>query len=275
MKTSVSSSAALVGVIAALAAWSTGALAQEVGRVISSTPLVQQVAVPRQVCTVQPIIVSEPKTGAGAMLGALAGGGLGSTIGQGGGNALATMVGVIGGAMVGNSIEGNSTQVQNIQQCQTQTYFENRTVGYNVVYEFSGRQYSVRMPNDPGATVQLNISPVGATGNMPPAISTPPQTALAEQPPGALQPLAQPPVQPLVQAPSMPTVIQPTVVYPVTTYAPAYYGPAYPGYPSYYGAGYPAYYPPVGLALSFGYRAGGRYGHHGYSGHHGRPRHWR
>ena len=253
---SVSTSAALLGVVAALATWSTGAHAQEIGRVISSTPLVQQVGVPRQICTVQPFVVSEPKTGAGAVLGALAGGGLGSAIGQGGGNALATMVGVIGGAMVGNSIEGNSTQVQNMQQCQTQTYFENRTVGFNVVYEFSGRQYSVQMPNDPGPTVQLNVTPVGASGNAPAGMLPPVQTAMGEQP----LLMAQPQVQ---------TVIQPTVVYPVTTYAPSYYGPTYPAYPGYYGTRYPTYYPPVGLALSFGYRNGGHYGHHG------RPRHWR
>ena len=259
MKTSVSASSALLGVAAALTAWSTGALAQEVGRVISSTPLVQQVGVPRQVCTVQPIIVSEPKTGAGAVLGALAGGGLGSAVGQGSGNALATMVGVIGGAIVGNSIEGTGTQVQNLQQCQTQTLYENRTVAYNVVYEFSGRQYSVQMPNDPGPTVQLQVTPVGAASRLPAGMVPPGQTIPAEQ---AL----------LSAPPQVQTVIQPTVVYPVTTYAPSYYGPSYPASPAYYGAGYPVYYPPVGLALSFGYRAGGYYGH---SGHHGRPRHWR
>jgi uncharacterized protein YcfJ len=268
MKTSFSASAAAVGVAAALTCWSVGALAQEMGRVISSTPLVQQVGVPRQVCTVQPVVVSEPKTGAGAVLGALAGGGLGSAVGQGGGNALATMVGVIGGAIVGNNIEGSGTQVQNLQQCQTQTLYENRTVGYNVVYEFSGRQYSVQMPNDPGPTVQLQVTPVGAISRAPASTAPPGQAILAEQ---AL----------LSAPPQVQTVIQPTVVYPVTTYAPSYYGTSYPTYPGNYGAGYPSYYPPVGLALRFGYRAGGHYGHYGHSGHsghsghHGRPRHWR
>ena len=178
-------SAALTGAMAL----STPAMAQETGRVISSTPLVQQVGVPRQVCTSQPMALSEPKSGAGAVMGAIAGGGLGNAVGQGGGKALATAIGVIGGAMAGNSIEGSNTQVQNVQQCSTQTLYENRTVGYNVVYEYAGKQYTVQMPNDPGPTVQLQVSPVGA-------LNTPPQTSVA---PGVDQPITY--VQPGNQQP--------------------------------------------------------------------------
>jgi uncharacterized protein YcfJ len=39
-------------------------------RVISSTPVVQQVAVPRQVCSNQPVITQAPNSGAGALMGA-------------------------------------------------------------------------------------------------------------------------------------------------------------------------------------------------------------
>jgi hypothetical protein len=35
-------------------------------------------------------------------------------------------------------------------------------VVYNVVYELGGKQYTVQMPNDPGPSVQLQVSPVGA-----------------------------------------------------------------------------------------------------------------
>jgi hypothetical protein len=66
------------------------------------------------------------------------------------------------------------TQTQNVQRCGTQTFYENRTVAYNVVYEYAGKQYSVQMPNDPGPSVQLQITPVGAVSqgntNPPPAI---------------------------------------------------------------------------------------------------------
>ena len=56
----------------------TGAFAQERGRVLSSTPITQQVAVPQQVCSDQPVAVAPRSTGAGAVVGAIAGGLLGN-----------------------------------------------------------------------------------------------------------------------------------------------------------------------------------------------------
>lgn len=97
------------------------ALAQEVGRVISATPIIEQVSVPRNVCTTE-------------------------------------------------------------------------QVAYNVVYEFAGKQYSVQMPNDPGPTLQLQISPVGANPPM-----TDLQRSATDQPPVYVQParvMAAPPVYP-------------------------------------------------------------------------------
>ena len=53
--------------------------------------------------------------------------------------------------------------------------YENRTVGYNVVYEFAGRQYSVQMPNDPGPMIRLQVTPVGATTQTMAPMEPPPQ----------------------------------------------------------------------------------------------------
>lgn len=137
-------------------------LAQDVGRVISSTPVVQQVAVPRQVCSTEQVAVQQPKSGAGAAMGAIAGGAVGNAVGSGPGQAAATMIGIIGGAVLGDKIEGTPpAQLQNVQRCGTQTFYENRPVAYNVVYEFAGRQYSVQMPYNPGPTIQLQVSPAG------------------------------------------------------------------------------------------------------------------
>ncbi|MEY3486004.1 MAG: hypothetical protein RL075_9, partial [Pseudomonadota bacterium] len=103
------------------------AQAQEIqARVISSTAVIQQVAVPRQQCTSTPVTSTAPPSGAGALMGALAGGALGNAVGDGGGRALATMIGVMGGAIVGNNVEGPKTQTQNVQQCSTVTTYENR-----------------------------------------------------------------------------------------------------------------------------------------------------
>lgn len=135
--------------------------AQEMGRVLSSTPIIQQVGVPRQVCTTEQMQVAQPKSGAGAALGAIAGGALANAATRGSGQAAATMLGIIGGAVIGDRIEGPATaQVQNVQRCVTQTFYENRTVAYSVVYEYAGKQYAVQMPHDPGPTLQLQVMPV-------------------------------------------------------------------------------------------------------------------
>ena len=111
--------------LAASQVWAADILA----RVISSTPVVQQVAVPRQVCNNQQVVTESQKSGGGALLGAVAGGAVGNAIGTGSGRALATVIGLVGGAVVGNNIEGANQQVQNVQQCTTQTFYENRKIG--------------------------------------------------------------------------------------------------------------------------------------------------
>ena len=236
----------LFSAMGVLAASATIANAQEVGRVISSTPVIQQVAVPRQVCSNQPVVVQQPTTGAGAIMGGIAGGAIGNQIGGGGGRAAATALGLIGGAILGNNIEGRGSQVQNVQQCATQTSYENRTIGYNVRYEYAGKEYTVQMPYDPGPTIRLQVTPISANEAAPA-----PQAAAPE-------PQTYPVAQPAVVASAQPAV---TAAYPV--YAPApYYYPSYPAYPY--------YYPPVSLSLGFGWWGGG--GHWG--GHHWGGGHW-
>ncbi len=223
--------------LAASQVWAADILA----RVISSTPVVQQVAVPRQVCSIQPMITEAPASGAGAVMGALAGGAMGNAIGDGGGRALATMIGLLGGAMVGNNIEGNRRQMQNVQQCGTQTFYENRTSYFNVVYEYQGTQYSTQMANDPGQYVRLQVTPVGAIGAAP-------QPGFAQSPDqnGQAQTYVQPaPVQQFQQV-----YTQPQVIYQS---APVYYAQPYYARPYYS----PYYYP--GVSLNFGYSWG--YGH--------------
>lgn len=186
---------------------------------ISSTPIIQQVGVPRNVCTTEQVSMQQPKSGAGAVMGAIAGGAMGNAIGGGGGKAAATMLGIFGGAILGDRVEGAPlAQVQNVQRCASQTFFENRPVAYNVVYEFAGKQYTVQMPTDPGPTLLLQISPVGSS------------TQMVAPAGGAMYP---PPVY-----------VQPANV----LVAP-------PVYPGYYAR---PYYPPIGVELDIGYGDGYR-----------------
>ena len=158
---------------------------QETARVVSTTPVLTQVAVPRQVCSQQQVQVQSQKSGAGGIMGAVAGGAIGSNIGGGDGRAIATLIGVIGGAMLGDKIEGpGQTQTQNVQTCTTQTFYETRTTAYNVVYEYGGKQYSVQMPQDPGPTLRLQITPIAAAPSQPVYQQPPYQqpTAVLQQP---------------------------------------------------------------------------------------------
>ncbi len=258
-----------LGSLAALAAFAaTPASAMDIlARVISSTPVVQQVAVPRQVCNNQQYITEAPRSGGGAILGAIAGGATGNAIGDGGGRALATMIGLVGGAIVGDRIEGGGRQeVQNVQQCTTQTAYENRPSHYNVVYEYQGTQYNTQMANDPGLYVRLQVTPVGG------ATPTPQQgSGLQPAPQAYQQPQGEPIPQPgyVVQSPQ--PVVGQTVITTGTTYypaAPVYYGRPYYAPQAYYG---PAI-APIGLSLNFGYSRG--WGGHRHGGHrHGG--HWR
>jgi uncharacterized protein YcfJ len=149
---------AAIGMVASATGW-----AQDVGRVLSSTPVVQQVATPRQVCSNEQISYQGPKSGAGAVLGAIAGGAVGNAVGgRGAGQAAATAIGIMGGAILGDNIERpGAERVENVQRCVVQNVYETRTVGYDVVYEFGGRQYAVQMPHDPGPTIAVQVSPVG------------------------------------------------------------------------------------------------------------------
>lgn len=200
-------------------------LAQEVGRVISSTPIIQQVGQPRNVCTTEQVAVQQPKSGAGALMGAIAGGAVGNAIGGGSGQVAATMLGIFGGAIVGDNIEGQPmAQVQNVQRCSTQTFYENRTMGYNVVYEYAGKQYSVQMPSDPGPTVQLQITPVGANSQ-------------------GLAPIAATTYQ-------QPIYTQPNTIMLAQQPYPVYVRPSY--------------YPPISLNLGYVYWRGANGGHYGH-----------
>lgn len=221
------------------------ASAQEVGRVISSTPMISQVSVPRQVCTQEVVQVQSQtpptKSGAGALMGAVAGGAVGNAVGNGSGRAAATILGFVGGAILGDRVEGGTpgqvaTSQQTVNRCSTQNFYENRTTGYQVVYEYAGKQYSVQLPQDPGPTIQLQVTPT----------AQPVQTAPA----------------PVSQAPA--PVVGNTVVTSSYEYQPAviYAAPVV--------VTAPYYYPQPALGASFVIRAGNI---HGY-GHHGNRHHY-
>ncbi|MFM7332403.1 MAG: hypothetical protein ACKO1L_12235, partial [Brachymonas sp.] len=197
---------------------SAAAAAQEQGRVISTTPVIQQVAVPRQVCTTEQVSTTSQgnKSGGGALIGGVAGGAVGNAIGKGNGRAAATAIGIFGGAILGNHLEGGKpeTSTQNVQRCTQQTFYENKTTAYNVVYEFNGKQYQVQMPQDPGPFVQLSVTPVSN-----------PAPVQVQPAPVIVRPITQAPVHtpPVIVESSTVYIQQPPVVY--VRPAPVVYAP--------------------------------------------------
>lgn len=156
------------------------AQAQEIGQVLSRVPVYQQVAVPRQTCA-QTVTPNAPTSGAGAVSGALTGAVLGTLIGEGRG--AGALIGAVGGAVVGDKMESNANS-QAVTTCTTQTTMENRLVGYTVVYEYAGKTYTVQLPQDPGPTIALQITPAAATppAPAPATVITPATTTVVTRP---------------------------------------------------------------------------------------------
>ncbi len=220
----------------------------EQARVLSATPIVQQVGVPQQVCSNETVYTGPRTSGGGAVLGAIAGGAAGNAIGGGSGRAAATAIGVIGGALLGNQIEGQGRpDHQNVQRCHTQTFYENRTVGYTVVYEYAGRQYTTQTQSDPGRFLNVQVQPLGSSapdayGN---TYSTQPSSNGQFGPAGVV----------------------------TSTYGAAY-SPA-PVYPQGYAVPAPLYLSP-GVVVDIGYGQGWGYPPSpSYPRHPRHPRHWR
>jgi len=170
-------------VLIALAGISSAAEAIEYAHVISSTPVLGEVTVPQRNCWDEQQQVQQPKSGAGAVIGAVAGGLLGSTMGHGSGNAAATAAGVITGAVVGDNLEDRSnTTTQTVRRCETTHATQRKTIGYDVVYEYAGQQYSARLANDPGRELAINVSPSDPSVAQPVQTSNPTTTIIEQTP---------------------------------------------------------------------------------------------
>ena len=131
--------------------------------VVSAQPVFVQSA-PRQVCsnvvTQGNYVQSNSNNTTAALIGGIAGGLLGNTVGKGNGKNAATAVGAVTGALVGNSI-GNNQQYYGAQQQQVcQMVYDNNSVivGYDVVYEYNGKQGKIRTSNHPGNLIRVGIT---------------------------------------------------------------------------------------------------------------------
>ena len=127
-------------------------------RVISATPVYQTVSAPRQECWNE-TTAQAPSGGntAGAVIGAITGGLLGATVGKGNGKVAAGAVGAATGAVVGDRWN-NGGGPQEVQRCRTVEGTQQQMIGYDVTYQYQGRQFATRLPYAPGPWVLLRVN---------------------------------------------------------------------------------------------------------------------
>jgi uncharacterized protein YcfJ len=144
----------------------------EFARVVRTDPIVRQVRIetPRRECwdetrtvTEDPHI-SEPAVGGRTLLGGIIGGVIGHQFGSGRGRDAATVAGAAIGAGVGydsaRRTYGTRSTDEVVQRCQVryEDQYEERIEGYRVTYEYNGREYTTRMPYDPGSKIRVRVA---------------------------------------------------------------------------------------------------------------------
>ncbi|MDB5731680.1 MAG: hypothetical protein JWQ03_1575 [Variovorax sp.] len=123
---------------------------------------------------------------------------------------------------------------------------QQRTVGYNVTYEFAGRRYRTQTAEPPGATIPVQVSAMGVTTPTAPAS----EMAAGQEDPAPWRNVTP---EPGIVVPRDGVV----AAYPRPVYVqPAYAAPLYVA-PPVYGYGYAApFVAPIGLSLNLGYSRG-------------------
>ena len=162
--------------------------------------------------------------------------------------------------------------------CRSVTNYETRTIGYKVIYEYAGKQYTTQLAEDPGKTVSLQITPAVAARPATQSSATP-GPAITESIYEERWDADRDRPYRIVRSTegydadrdrgySETFAAEPRYVERVYV-GPSYYAPGPYYYPSYYGYYGAPYLPLLGLSigLSRGFRGyGGYYGHRGYGG---------
>ena len=167
-------------------------------RVISVRPVHDRIPVAREECWNDHVrgyeerSVTRSDTGAaigpGTVLGAVVGGVIGHQMGSSsGGRDRGTAAGAIVGGLLGNQVDRDNngpprTEVErvpvdhDVQRCRTVNEVREAIVGFDVRYDYRGRQFTTRMPYDPGRTlkVRVDVQPVEEDTYAPPPGPRPP-----------------------------------------------------------------------------------------------------
>jgi uncharacterized protein YcfJ len=139
----------------------------DTARVLSVTPQVERVNVPREECRTeyqqQSYRDDRGHSIAGAVIGGIAGGLLGNTVGHGSGRVAATAVGAGVGAIAGDRIANSrnnvvTTRTVPVQSCYQVDNWQTVNSGYLVAYEYNGRTYNTVTSEHPGRYIDVNVA---------------------------------------------------------------------------------------------------------------------
>lgn len=143
--------------------------AEEFAAVRRVSPVIEQVRTPRQEC--QQVVVNrrEPERDGnvgGTLIGAVVGGALGNQVGRGDGRKAATVAGAVAGGVVGHEMDkrhrGGRATTATETRCREVDEVSDRVVGYDITYNYKGRDYTTRMDHDPGEHIRVEntVQPV-------------------------------------------------------------------------------------------------------------------
>ena len=144
-----------------------GTAAFEDAKVLSATPVYQQVSVerPQQDCWIEQVPVrSHRDHGVGLVVGGVLGGALGNAVGHSKRNKqVGAVVGSVLGATLGNAVAKNRRghdKYRAVENCRTiyRSESEERFLGYDIDYEYNGQTYRVRSQEDPGGSIRLRVT---------------------------------------------------------------------------------------------------------------------
>jgi uncharacterized protein YcfJ len=132
-------------------------------KVLHTVPVTRTVKIPRQECRDETVTHTKPVKDQNRLLGtgigALVGGILGHQIGGGSGKTLATVAGAGAGGYAGNKIQQkaqqNDTYTATEQRCNTVYDLKEEPAGFDVVYEYKGREHHLHTDKDPGSSVPV------------------------------------------------------------------------------------------------------------------------
>lgn len=130
--------------------------------VISATPQVERVNMPRQECRTEYVreAYSNSSSPAGAIIGGVAGGLLGSTIGKGDGKVAGAAIGAGVGAIVGDRVANNQPNGvvdRPVDRCVSVDNWQSVSRGYLVTYRYNGHDFTTMTDEMPGSTIRIRV----------------------------------------------------------------------------------------------------------------------